>query len=117
MVEQFNMKSKLLTLHYLTVSGLEDAFDNDTSQDLELIEVAISLVGLYCIIFLGSCSPIHCRFLIAIVGLGCVFIAYATGFSICFALDYKAGGVHELIPFLLIGIGVDDLFVLVNALD
>lgn len=31
--------------------------------------------------------------------------------------DYKTAGIHELIPFLLVGIGVDDIFVICNALD
>ena len=84
---------------------------------MELIEVAIGLIALYCILFLGSCSPIHCRFVIAVVGLATVYISYVTGFALCFYLDQKTAGVHQLIPFLLIGIGIDDIFVLCNALD
>ena len=56
-------------------------------KDLELIEMAMTLVAVYVILFLGSCSPIHCRVVIAVVGLACVVIAYMTGFAICFMLD------------------------------
>ena len=37
------------------------------------------------------------------------------GFS--FYLGWQVTGVHNILPFLLIGIGVDDMFVIVNAVD
>ena len=77
----------------------------------------MGLIALYCLLFLGSCSPIHCRFFLALIGLSTVLISYVTGFAICFLMDQKTAGVHQLIPFLLIGIGIDDIFVLCNAVD
>ena len=59
----------------------------------------------------------HCRVVMALTGLVCMAIAYITGFAICFSLDMKVAGIHDLIPFLLIGIGVDDIFVMCNAVD
>lgn len=35
----------------------------------------------------------------------------------CFRNGYRTAGVHELVPFLIFGIGIDDIFVLCNALD
>ena len=34
-----------------------------------------------------------------------------------FATGGEVSGVHNLMPFLLIGIGVDDMFVIANAID
>lgn len=34
-----------------------------------------------------------------------------------FLLGGEVSGVHNLLPFLLIGIGVDDMFVIANAID
>ena len=75
------------------------------------------MVGGYGIVFLGSCSPIHCRSTVAITGLVCVGFCYTTGYAISFWLGGKVAGVHSLMAFLLIGIGVDDMFVVCNALD
>lgn len=51
------------------------------------------------------------------MGLVCVGLSYASGFGVCFLLGGETAGVHNLMPFLLIGIGVDDMFVICNAVD
>ena len=54
---------------------------------------------------------------LAISGLLCIILSYLTGFSICFMYGYEVTNIHNFIPFLLLGIGVDDMFVLCNAVD
>lgn len=39
------------------------------------------------------------------------------GMGLSFYLGQRVTGVHNILPFLLIGIGVDDMFVIVNAVD
>ena len=59
----------------------------------------------------------HCRLVVSLMGLLSVGLAYASGFGLCYLLGGETAGVHNLMPFLLIGIGVDDMFVICNALD
>ena len=101
----------------MTFGGLASSFRSDISDDLVLIQLSVCFVGFYAILFLGSCSPIHCRATVAIVGLLCVGIAYVCGFSVMLSYGWEIAGVHNLMPFLLIGIGVDDMFVICNAID
>ena len=79
--------------------------------------MAIILVGLYAFLFLGSFSPIHCRCICALAALVCVGFAYISGFGFMFMCGMKTTGVHQLMPFLLIAIGIDDVFVLCNSVD
>ena len=51
------------------------------------------------------------------MGLICIFLSYFSGFGVMFNLGGQVAGVHNLMPFLLIGIGVDDMFVIANAID
>ena len=39
------------------------------------------------------------------------------GGAVAFALDQKMTTVHNILPFMLLGIGVDDMFVIVNTID
>ena len=55
--------------------------------------------------------------MVSLIGLVCVGISYASGFGLIFLLGGQTAGVHNLMPFLLLGIGVDDMFVICNALD
>ena len=93
------------------------AFSDDIQADLALIQVAIMLVAIYTIVVLGTFSPLHCRLVVSLMGLVSVGLSYASGFGICFYLGGETAGVHNLMPFLLIGIGVDDMFVICNAVD
>lgn len=93
------------------------AFREDIQADLAMIQIAIVLVSLYTILVLGTFSAIHCRCVVSLMGLVCVGISYASGFGLTFFLGGETAGVHNLMPFLLIGIGVDDMFVVCNAID
>lgn len=84
---------------------------------MKLIQVAIILVAVYTIVNLGTFSGMHCRLVVSLMGLVTVGIAYAAGYGFCYYLGGETAGVHGLMPFLLIGIGVDDMFVICNAVD
>ena len=66
---------------------------------------------------MGSCSPLHFRSAAAGIALLCVGLSYGASSGFAYLIGMKSAGVHEILPFLLIGIGVDDCFVIVSALD
>jgi hypothetical protein len=90
---------------------------NDFLGDLLLVQMAIVMVGTYISFVIGGLSPIHCRCCVSCWGLLCVLVCYIGGFSIAFAFGEKQSGIHNLMSFLLIGIGGDDMFVIANAID
>ena len=75
------------------------------------------MIFVYTNIVLGSCSPIYFRSVSAMVGLGCVLFAISSGYGLAFALGWRASLAHNILPFMLLGIGVDDMFVIVNCID
>jgi Niemann-Pick C1 protein len=79
--------------------------------------MAVMLVSTYCIVNLGSCSPIHMRGCVAFTGLLTIGFSYTAGCGIAGTIGFNTAGVHNLLSFLLIGIGADDMFVICNALD
>lgn len=112
-----NAETEFIQFELLTIRGLEDAFVEDIQADLASIQIAIVLVALYTILVLGTLSAIHCRLVVSLMGLLCVGFAYASGFGLMFYCGGETAGVHNLMPFLLIGIGCDDMFVICNAID
>lgn len=71
----------------------------------------------YLVVFIGSFSPIHCRMTVSFVGLVCIIISVGAGFGISAALGFERTMAHQALPILMLGIGVDDMFVICNALD
>ena len=100
-----------------TIQGFSASVVDDINHDFSLIFGAIILVAVYTILFLGSFSPIHCRCVVALTGLFTIVLAYTSGFGVMYLLGSESTGVHQLMPFLLIGVGVDDMFVMCNAVD
>jgi predicted RND superfamily exporter protein len=44
-------------------------------------------------------------------------LAMVTSYGLCSALGFSFSPLHNFIPFLLLGLGVDDMFVIVQAYD
>lgn len=77
----------------------------------------IGAVAIYCICFLGSCSPIHCRLMVALGGIFSVTLTFFAGFGMLFFAGYSYSTFHTWQPFLLMCIGVEHLFVICHAVD
>ena len=95
----------------------EESFLKETAMDVTLLGSALLLIFIYSIVVLGSCSPIHMRLVSAMIGLSCVGISLASGYGVAFYLGYKFSDMHGVLPFLILGLGVDDMFVIVNTID
>lgn len=85
--------------------------------DLAMVGQSIGLVSVYCIIFMGSFSPIHFRSAAGAIALLCVGLSYGSSAGLAYLVGSKSAGIHNLLPFMLIGIGVDDMFVISSAID
>ena len=86
-------------------------------HDTNLAIYAAVLIVAYSAIFLGACSPMHCRLSVAIVGILCIVLSMAAGYFLSLKLGYYMNDAHQALPIMLLGIGVDDMFIICNALD
>ena len=66
---------------------------------------------------MGSCSPIHFRSAAAGITLLCVGLSFGASNGLAYLVGGRTAGIHNLLPFLLIGIGVDDMFVISSNID
>lgn len=96
---------------------MQEAFSSDLMSDLKMVGQAIGLVSVYCIVFMGSFSPIHFRSAAGGIALLCVALSFASSSGFAYLVGAKSAGIHNLLPFMLIGIGVDDMFVISSAID
>jgi hypothetical protein len=116
-VIEFTEKAKFVKVFSFTREAFRESFRKNIGDDLVLITVAIILVACYSVFVLGGFSPVHMRAVLAGTGLFCIGLAYLSCQHIAFALGHKISNIHTLLPFLLLGIGVDDMFVMCNAVD
>lgn len=84
---------------------------------MKLFAILAVMMLTYVSIFLGSCSPIHCRFTLTFLGIAIITLSTFAARGLCFMFDFLTIEMHEALPLLMLGIGVDDMFVMCNAVD
>ncbi|CAH2991710.1 unnamed protein product [Chilo suppressalis] len=81
-------------------------------HDIDKLFMGIILMFLYIQFALSRCNWLEIRLTLGSVGLLCVGMAYVTAVSWCSIIGIPFGPVHSSLPFLLMGLGVDDMFVM-----
>ena len=79
--------------------------------------IAICVISCYLLFFLGSINPMHARISIALLGIACVLIACAAGYGLSIGLGWGMTEMMGALPTIMLGIGVDDMFVICSSLD
>ena len=116
-VEEWSSKTTTARFIMHTDYGYVKSWQSDLNSDMVSVGMAISAVFLYCVLFLGSFSPIHCRCMVAFGGVITVVLAFTSGFGLlCFA-GFSYSTFHSWLPFLLMCIGVEHFFVICHAVD
>ena len=69
------------------------------------------------ILILSNPHPVNSRISVGIVGGISSFMAVLSGFATCGYLEYEASATHAILPFIVIGIGLDDMFVIMSGLE
>jgi len=95
-----------------------DVFGSAIQGDVGLINAAFFIMIIYVTLNLGGlCHKIKMR---ALLALGCILsivLAGAAGYGVAMYLQFDYTPVMSVLPFVLLGIGVDDSFVIMNAFD
>lgn len=91
----------------------DDEFGADISSDVSKVVVAYALIAVYLAANLGKQDIVHSMYTMAAVCLVGVGASYTSSSGIGGFLGTKTNALNQNIPFLLLGLGVDDAFVLV----
>lgn len=98
-----------LDIDYFSTRSFSDEFGDAISGDLVLVNVSYIVIFLFLGATLGKirCGP-GSRWSMSIAALIMIGLSTAAGFGISSAVGLFFGPVHSLLPFILLGIGVDD---------
>ena len=107
------------TMTYLTTASFSLAFEESIGNDLILINVAV-----VCILLLGlllmsrwSRGGVGSRVGLMVIAVIVPLLAFFSGLGLCGYAGVFYSPLMNVLPFLLLGIGVDDAFVIVKAFD
>ncbi|XP_066939871.1 patched domain-containing protein 3-like isoform X1 [Macrobrachium rosenbergii] len=70
---------------------------------------------IYVQLMLGKFNMVENRPLLSLLGIFSTFMAVGLSFGLCSAFSLPYGPVHSILPLLMLGLGVDDMFVIVQC--
>ena len=93
-------------------------FDRAVSGDTIFFVGALAIMMVYCIISLGKInSCVEGRKFLAAMGIVSVLLAIGVAIGLGGLLGVGFTSVTQIVPFLALGVGVDDMYVLMRAYD
>lgn len=95
--------------------SIDLAIGASVANDIALIAAAISVI---CAVAVGAMfvrDRVFGRTSLALLGIVSVCLSIGAGFGICAAIGIPFTTITTVLPFILLGIGVDDMFVLVRV--
>ncbi|KAL5022900.1 hypothetical protein ScPMuIL_002055 [Solemya velum] len=104
-----------LDVFIYTTRSFDDEGYGAVNNDIVRLSLGFFIVFIFVILSLGRFSLIEHKFYLSIVGLSSVGLAIAFAYGVALTLGVIYGPIHSIMPFLLLGIGVDDMFVIVEA--
>ena len=96
---------------------MHDELEKISQTDLYTMVTGLILVYIFVWIMLGKCSMGKHRTWLSFFGISAVGIGLLTSYGICLSMKLYYTSMHKVLPFLLLGIGIDDMFVIVQAFD
>jgi len=109
--------SSVISMYPSTAGAISRELSETISGDVMLLQVGFAAIAIYAFFVMGRPrKPVSSRAVLALAGVVSCGFAIAVSYSVG-ALFMKVNNVISVLPFILLGIGVDDMFVLVHALE
>ncbi|KAK3091271.1 hypothetical protein FSP39_018506 [Pinctada imbricata] len=109
--------SGISNTYVFATRSFSDEGGNAISDDIKFLSSGYMLVIVFIWIILSRFNLRDQRIALTITGLLVVGFGLGMSFGLSSAAGWKYGPLHSILPFLLLGIGVDDLFVIHGSLN
>jgi Niemann-Pick C1 protein len=128
---QLEAKERGLRLSFNTESSLEQELNKSTNTDAKIVVISYILMFLYASIALGSTTLavksilqnptralVQSKFMVGVVGIIIVLLSVSASIGLFSACGIKVTLIiAEVIPFLVLAVGVDNIFLLVHEFE
>lgn len=108
---QSEKNNNSLAFYYEAGRSYGDLSGTAMFRDIDKLIIGVAIMFFYVLAILSNHNWVEWRFCLTSVGLFCVGTAFILAVGICSLIGIPYGPIHTSLPFLLLGLGVDDIFV------
>lgn len=105
--------TSLYDLSYMSARSFGDISGKTMFQDIDILMVGVVIMVIYVQFVISKFNYVEMRVLLGCAGLLAVGMSFVVGCGLCSLFGISYGPVHTSLPFLLMGLGVDDMFVII----
>ena len=106
------------SLVFTAERSIDDAISESTGSDIKFIALTFTLMISFACFMLGKyLNPLTGHGLLAMSGMLCVAFGILTGFGLSMLAQTPFVSIAGILPFLIVGVGIDDMFIIVDQLD
>ncbi|KAK3784521.1 hypothetical protein RRG08_018651, partial [Elysia crispata] len=109
--------SDLDTVYVMSGKSWQEESGKAIDSDVSLLSIGYFLVILFVLSVLGKFNLMEQRAWLTLGGFICIGLAILVSIGLSSAFQQGYGPLQSVLPFLLLGIGVDDMFVIMGALN
>lgn len=99
-------------LYYSAERTFGDLSSDSMFRDMAKLSIGIILMFIYIQIILSKFNWVELKLILGNVGMSCVGLALIVAYGVCSFMGIPFGPVHNSLPFLLLGLGIDDMFIM-----
>ncbi|XP_031567431.1 patched domain-containing protein 3-like [Actinia tenebrosa] len=105
-------------MYYSAERSLSDATSESTGSDITLISITFTLMITFaCTILLKFRNPLTGHALLGNLGILAVGLGILAGLGLAMFVQTPFISIVGVLPFLILGIGIDDVFIIIDELD
>lgn len=105
-----------MKVYAIATRSFLDTLHQILNSNLTVLCCGLSLIAVYLMTMIGKCNALEQRIYLSVMGVSVVGQAILSSYGLCYYLGYSYGPIHSILPFLLLGIGVDNMFVIMQSL-
>lgn len=103
--------------HVNAARSFGDVLGGSIGGDVNMLALGYLIVIIYVMVMLGKFNSVEQRALLSLTGIMAVGMGIGSAYGFCSYIGLDYTGLHSILPFLLLGIGIDDMFVIVQSFD
>lgn len=106
-----------MEIYAITRRSYKDMLHEVVNSNMTVLFCGMLLITIYVIVMISRCNAMQQRIYLSLMGIFVVGQAISSSYGLCYYMGFFYGPVHPILPFLLLGIGVDDMFIIMQSLE
>ena len=106
-----------LTVSVIVSRSFDDVINENILGNYNLLFSGFSIMFVYVLIMLGKFNTVEHRVWLSLAGLTGIILGSVFGVGFCSFFGLMFTQLHSILPFLMLGVGIDDMFVLVQSYE